>query len=583
YAALNARANRLARRLRALGVGPEVGVGLCLERSARVPEAILAVLEAGGFYVPLDPAYPPERLRFLLDDSAPRVLVTEDAARAHLDAALDGGGSIPVLCLDRDADAIAAEPDDDLTGVGVTPENAAYTIYTSGSTGRPKGVMVTHRAVQRQAAAIQAGFGLRPDDRSLQFASIAFDAAVEEIFGALLTGAALVLRDEAWLEGAHAFWGRCRENRVTVLDLPTRFWQLLLGEPSAAVPECVRLLAIGGEAVEPAALEAWFRRGGHRPPLLNTYGPTETTVNATLGEVADDPATWRSIGRPVANTRAYLLDARGGPVPVGVAGELYIGGGQVARGYLGRPGLTAGRFVPDPFAREPGARLYRTGDLGRWLPEGSIEFLGRTDFQVKIRGFRIELGEIEARLAEHPEVRESVVLAREDARGEKRLVAYVVGGEAASAEALRAHLGAALPAYMVPSAFVRLDAFPLTPTGKLDRRALPAPEAPAARTYEAPVGETEQALAEVWAKVLGVERIGRHDDFFELGGHSLLAIRLVHWIQRSLEVDVTLSDVFEKPVLSTLAQHIVHAQLAQFDPEELARLGVLLDDDSPPG
>jgi acyl carrier protein len=319
------------------------------------------------------------------------------------------------------------------------------------------------------------------------------------------------------------------------------------------------------------------------------------------------------VGRPLGGRTAYVLDGRGEPAPLGVPGELCIGG-VLARGYLGRPAATAQAFVPDPFSATPGARMYRTGDRARWLEEsaevrecvsaeagsgsadsrtdarthartGVIEFLGRRDFQVKVRGYRIEPGEIEARLAEHPEVREAVVLAREDAPGEKRLVAYVAGGEGASAEALRAHLGAALPAYMVPSAFVRLDSFPLTPTGKLDRRALPAPEGEgdARHGYEAPVGETEKALAEIFAEVLGVERIGRHDDFFELGGHSLLAIRLAHGIQRSLDVEVTLGDVFEKPVLSTLAQHVVHAQLAQFDPEELARLDAPLDDDSFPG
>ncbi|HVG45405.1 MAG TPA: amino acid adenylation domain-containing protein, partial [Longimicrobium sp.] len=335
YAQLNARANRLAHRLRALGVGPDARVAICAERTPEMVAGLLAVLKAGGAYVPLDPAYPEERLRWLLADSAPVAVLAHGSLAGRF-----AGAGVPVLELDAASPAWAG-PETNPGRGALLPEHLAYVIYTSGSTGRPKGVMVTHRAVGRQAAAVQAGFGLRAGDRFLQFASVAFDAAVEEIFGALLTGAALVLRTEAWLEGAHAFWGRCGENRVTVLDLPTRFWQLLLDEPSAAVPECVRLLAIGGEAVEPAALQAWFGIGGYRPPLLNTYGPTETTVNATLGEVADDPATWRSIGRPVANTRVYLLDARGGPVPVGVAGELYVGGGQVARGYLDRPGLTA--------------------------------------------------------------------------------------------------------------------------------------------------------------------------------------------------------------------------------------------------
>ncbi|MFL5384639.1 MAG: amino acid adenylation domain-containing protein, partial [Longimicrobiaceae bacterium] len=570
YAQLNARANRLAHRLRALGVGPDARVAICAERTPEMVAGLLAVLKAGGAYVPLDPAYPEERLRWLLADSAPVAVLAHGSLAARF-----AGAGVPVLELDAGSPAWAAGPETNPGRGALLPEHLAYVIYTSGSTGRPKGVMVTHRAVGRQAAAVQAGFGLRPDDRSLQFASIAFDASVEEIFGALLTGAALVLRDEAWLEGAHAFWSRCARHRVTVADLPTRFWQLLLDEPSAAIPPCVRLLAIGGEAVEPAALEAWFRRAGHRPPLLNTYGPTETTVNATLREIAGDPATWRSIGRPVANTRVYLLDARGGPVPVGVAGELYIGGGQVARGYLGRPGLSAERFVPDPFAREPGARLYRTGDLGRWLPEGSIEFLGRTDFQVKIRGFRIELGEIEARLAEHAAVRDAVVLAREDAPGEKRLVAYVVADEGLDVESLRAHLAERLPSYMVPAAFVRLDAFPATAGGKVDRRALPAPEgdALAARGYEAPEGETEQALADIWAEVLRVERVGRQDSFFELGGHSLLAVRVISRVRQRLAVEVALGDLFNRPVLADFARGLETASRAELPPIEPVERG----------
>ncbi|HEU0077021.1 MAG TPA: amino acid adenylation domain-containing protein, partial [Longimicrobiaceae bacterium] len=505
-------------------------------------------------------------MRWLLEDSAPVAVLAHGSLAARF-----AGAGVPVLQLDAGSPVWAEGPETNPGRGALLPEHLAYVIYTSGSTGRPKGVMVTHRAVGRQAAAVRAGFGLRAGDRFLQFASVAFDAAVEEIFGALLTGAALVLRTEAWLEGAHAFWGRCGEFRVSVIDLPTRFWQLLLDEPSAAVPECVRLLAIGGEAVEPAALRAWFGRDGYRPRLLNTYGPTETTVNATLGEVAGDPATWRSIGRPVANTRIYLLDGAGEPVPVGMRGELYIGGGQVARGYLDRPGLTAGRFVPDPFGSEPGARLYRTGDLGRWRAEGSIEFLGRTDFQVKSRGFRIEPGEIEARLLEHAAVRDAAVLAREDAPGDRRLVAYCVADEGMDVESLRAHLAERLPPYMVPAAFVRLDAFPVTAGGKVDRRALPAPEGDALATggYEAPVGGTEEVLAEIWAEVLGVERVGRRDDFFELGGHSLLVVRVISRVRKVLEVEVALGDLFTRPVLTDFARELEARSRAELPPIEL--------------
>ncbi|HEX6912720.1 MAG TPA: amino acid adenylation domain-containing protein, partial [Longimicrobium sp.] len=521
YAELNARANRLAHRLRALGVGPDARVGICVERGAGMVVALLGVLKAGGAYVPLDPAHPDDRLRHVLQDSAPAALLAQAATAGRF-----AWAGVPLVAMDADEAWWADQPETEPEGTGVHPRHLAYVIYTSGSTGRPKGVMVEHHSVCQQVAAVRQVFGLRPGERSLQFASVTFDASVEEIFGALLSGCTLVLRGEDWIDDAGAFWARCRAHGVNVMDLPTRFWQLLAADPRP-LPACVRLVVIGGEAVEASALSAWFAAGGHRPRLLNTYGPTESTVNATFGEVAADPAAWRSIGRPVPHTRAYLLDAYGQPVPQGVTGEIHVAGGQVARGYLGRPGLTAERFVPDPFGA-PGARLYRTGDLGRWRADGTIEFAGRNDFQVKIRGFRIELGEIEARLAEHPAVREAVVLVREDAPGDRRLVAYHVGGDA-GAEALRAHLSVRLPGYMVPAAFVRLEAWPLTSGGKVDRRRLPAPEggAFAARGFQAPAGEAEQAVAAIWAELLGAERVGRHDHFFEAGGHSLLAVRVV--------------------------------------------------------
>jgi hypothetical protein len=340
----------------------------------------------------------------------------------------------------------------------------------------------------------------------------------------------------------------------------------------------VRLVVSGWVAVDAASLAAWFRRGGHRPRLLNSYGPTEATVNATMREVADDPARWRSIGRPLANTRAYVLDGGRRPVPVGVAGELYVGGAGVARGYLDRPELTAERFVEDPFSGRPGARMYRTGDLARWLADGTLEFLGRNDFQVKIRGFRVELGEIEARLSEHPGVREAGVLAREDVPGGQRLVAYYAGDEAPDADSLRAHLLQRLPDYMVPAAYVRLDALPLTPNGKLDRKALPAPgdDACAARAYEAPVGPTEEAMAEIWSEVLRTERVGRHDNFFELGGHSLLAVQVISRARQVLAVDLALRSVFESPTLSQLSHQVLLTQLAQFDPAQIAHLTELV-------
>jgi amino acid adenylation domain-containing protein len=554
YAALNARANRLAHRLRALGVGPDARVAVCVERGPEMVVALLGVLKAGGGYVPLDPAHPDDRMRHVLEDSAPVALLVQAATAGRF-----ASTGVPRVALDAGEPWWAGEPDTDPAGADGDPRHLAYVIYTSGSTGRPKGVMVEHRSVCQQIAAVRQVLGLRPGERSLQFASVTFDAAVEEIFGALLSGCTLVLRGDDWVADAGTFWARCEAHGINVMDLPTRFWQLLAADPRP-LPACVRLVLIGGEAVEAPALQAWFAAGGHRPRLLNTYGPTESTVNATFHEVTADPATWRSIGRPVPHTRAYLLDAHGEPVPVGATGEIHVGGGQVARGYRGRPGLTAERFVPDPFG-EPGARLYRTGDLGRWRADGTIDFLGRNDFQVKVRGFRIELGEIEARLAEHPAVREAVVLVREDAPGEKRLVAYHVGGDA-GAEALRAHLAERLPEYMVPAAYVPLERLPLTSSGKLDRTALPAPEgdAYASRSYEPPLGEVEAALAGIWSEVLRVDRVGRWDHFFELGGHSLLAIRLIERMRRvGLYADVRA--LFTTPVLAELARAVGRASL----------------------
>ncbi|HEV2735349.1 MAG TPA: amino acid adenylation domain-containing protein, partial [Longimicrobiaceae bacterium] len=549
YSELNARANRLAHHLRRLGVGPEARVALCVERSPEMVVGLLAVLKAGGAYVPLDPTHPDDRLRFVLADSAPAVLLTQPSLAGRF---ADLG--LPVLALGEAESGWADGPDTNPERAGPGPESLAYVIYTSGSPGRSKGVMVEHHSVCRQVAAIGAVLQLTPADRSLQFASVTFDASVEEIFAALLSGSTLVLRTDAWIEDAAAFWARCEAHGVTVMDLPTRFWQLLASDAGRAIPSRVRLVAVGGEAADPSAVAAWFRGGGHRPRLVNTYGPTECTVNATTGAWTGDPSTWRSIGRPVRNTRAYLLDPRGEPVPVGVAGEIHLAGGQVARGYLGRPELTAERFVPDPFSAEPGARLYRTGDLGRWLPDGSIRFLGRNDFQLKVRGFRIEPGEVEARLSEHPGVREAAVLAREDASGERRLVAYYAG--TAEADALRAHLSAQLPDYMVPAAYVRLGGLPLTPSGKLDRAALPAPggDPRAGGPSEPPRGATEAAVAEIWAELLGLERVGRWDHFFELGGHSLRAIQVVSRVRQVLGVDAAVGDLFARPVLADFAR-----------------------------
>jgi acyl-coenzyme A synthetase/AMP-(fatty) acid ligase len=410
-----------------------------------------------------------------------------------------------------------------------------------------------------------------------QASNASFDAAVFEIWGALLNGATLVGIDRDVLLSAPALGRALREERITTLYQTAALFNQHVRE-QVDVYASLRQLVFGAEAVGTESVRRMLREGkpGH---VLHEYGPTEATVWCTLEdvrEVAEDAPTVL-IGRPIPNARGYVLDPAGEPLPVDVTGELCIGGAGVVRGYLGRPGLTAERFVPDPFAAEPGARMYRTGDRARWTAEGKLEFMGRLDDQVKIRGFRIEPGEVEAAIAAYPGVREARVMMREDQPGDKRLVAYVAGS--VEMDGLRAHLRQGLPEYMVPAAYVHLEALPLTPNGKVDRKALPAPgsDAYAAREYEAPVGETEEALAEIWSELLGVERIGRHDDFFEMGGHSLLATRLALRIQRSLDVDVTLRDLFEKSVLSALAQHIVLTQLAEFDPEELALLDGLDD------
>ena len=437
YAELDRRANRLAHHLRGLGVGPEVLVAVCLERSAEMIVALLAVLKAGGAYVPIDPGYPRERLDYLLTDTAAPVLITAERRLAAFGAAALAG--VRAVCLDTDAAAIAAQPDEAPEDLA-TPAALAYLIYTSGSTGEPKGVMVRHSSLVGFTAAARAEFGIGAADRVLQFASTSFDTSVEEIYPCLTAGGTLVLRDDAMLRSTADFLAACGSLGITLLDLPTAYWHGLaadLADAGSEVewPAALTRVIVGGERVLPERAAAWRRRLGDRARLWNTYGPTESTVTATLFDASaassaggGDVLHEVPIGRPIAGTRAVVLDPRLEPVPAGVPGELCLGGSGVARGYLGRPALTAARFVPDPFVKAPedaGARLYRTGDLVRWLPTGELEFLGRTDRQVKIRGFRVELGEIEAALAAHPAVREAAVLAREDGPGERRLVAYI--------------------------------------------------------------------------------------------------------------------------------------------------------------
>jgi amino acid adenylation domain-containing protein len=570
YAELNARANRLAHHLRSLGVGPDARVAVCVERSAEMVVALLAVMKAGGAYVPLDPGHPAERLEYMLADSAPAAVLAQKQSRDRF-----GSTGVPVLEMDADRPEWADRPATDLEVEGLTPAHLAYVIYTSGSTGRPKGVAVPHRGVVNLLCSMRETVGMEAADRLLAVTTYGFDISVLEIFLPLLHGAATIVlpRERAADPGALA--EAIRGYAPTVMQATPATWRMLVSAEWEGAPG-MRALC-GGEALPAELASALRSRVG---ALWNVYGPTETTIWSTAQHLraGADAGGHVSIGGPVANTRVYVLDRYLSPVPAGVPGELYIGGAGVARGYLGRPGLSAEKFIPDPFAAEPGARLYRTADLARWRLDGTLEFLGRNDHQVKVRGFRIELGEIEARLVEHATVREAVVLVREDPQGEKRLVAYVAGHETAEAQVLRAHLSERLPEYMLPAAYVRLDALPLTPNGKVDRRALPAPEGDAfpTRGYEAPSGQVEGAVAGIWADLLGVERVGRHDDFFQLGGNSLLATRLVFRIKREMDVELSVRDVFDKPELSLLAQHLLDAQLAQFDPNQIEELLALV-------
>ncbi|RYF04367.1 MAG: amino acid adenylation domain-containing protein, partial [Oxalobacteraceae bacterium] len=551
YGALNARANRLARHLLALGVKADDRVALCMQRSADMVVALLAILKAGAGYVPLDPAYPAERLAFMLDDCAPAALLTCAALADRLPQC-----GAPCVLVDADAAAIAEHPDDNPDVEGLHPASLAYVIYTSGSTGRPNGVQVAHRNVLRLA--VNGGFApLAPDDCVAHCASPSFDASTWEIWGALLNGARVLLVPQPVLLDPARF-SRCLvEGGVTALWLTAGLFNEYV---DALAPAFARLtyLLVGGDALDPRTVRRALEREQRPRHLINGYGPTETTTFATTFPIAavPDNASSLPIGRPIGNTQVHILDRWLQTVPVGVAGEIYIGGEGVARGYLNREALTAERFIPDPFSGVAGARLYKTGDLGRWRADGTIDYLGRSDFQVKIRGFRIELGEIEAALAKCAGVREAVVLAREDQPGEKRLVAYLIAQDGAALEpaALRAALSASLADYMIPGAFVTLAAFPLTPNGKLDRRALPRPDVAAAvtRDYAAPRGATEEAVADVWKELLGLEQVGRDDHFFELGGHSLMVVSLIeHLRRRGFTVDVR--SVFAAPTLAGMA------------------------------
>ena len=561
YTELNARANRLAHYLRELGVKPDDRVAICVERSLEMVAGLLAILKAGGAYVPFDPAYPAERLAFMLKDSAPVAVLTQSKFKSLL---ANYAKAIPVIDLEADAPSWASrsDADPDRSTIGLRPDHLAYVIYTSGSTGMPKGVLIEHQGLCNYLAWAVKTYS--PKYGSVVSSSLSFDATVTSLYTPLLCGTEVRLLPQGKeidaLNEEVLAKATCGLVKITPAHLDV-LGQRVLQEGARTA---VELFVVGGEALPASTVRLW-RRIQPDVRIVNEYGPTETVVGCTIFDVPEDVVQGHStpIGHPIANTRIYILDGNLQPSPIGVAGEIYIGGAGVARGYLNRPELTAERFLLDPFWNEPNARMYKTGDLGRWRADGAIEYLGRNDFQVKIRGFRIELGEIEARLAEYPGVREAIALAREDTPGDKRLVAYYVGEEGLDAKALRTHLAAALPDYMVPAAYVKLDALPLNANGKLDRQTLPAPDSEAygAGDYEAP-GATkehvlatnmERMLAEIWADVLKVERVGRHDDFFDLGGHSLLAIQLISRVQQVLGLKVQLIDLFDRSSLADFA------------------------------
>ncbi|HST62418.1 MAG TPA: amino acid adenylation domain-containing protein, partial [Longimicrobium sp.] len=556
YGELDARANRIARRLVAMGVGPDVRVAVCLERSVEMPAAVLAVLKAGGGYVAVDPNYPADRVAYMLEDSRAAVLITTADVAARLP-----GTATPLLRLDADADAIAAESADALA-VDVHPEDLAYVLYTSGSTGRPKGAALPHRALVNLLRWQLARFGENAAARTLQFASLSFDVSFQEIFSTWAAGGSLVLVDDDTRRDAEALVTYLRTHRIQRLFLPFAALQNLAETAEdARLPE-LREIITAGEALRSTPQLVAFHRANPAVRLDNQYGPSETHV-ISAHRLAEDAGTWPllpPIGAPVDNTRLYVLDEAMQPAPVGVPGELYAGGAALARGYLGRPSLTAEKFVPDPFGAA-GSRLYRTGDRARWLPSGELEYVGRTDFQVKIRGFRIEPGEVEAVIGIHPQVREAAVAVRGEG-SERRLVAYVVPVEASavSGPELRAHVAANLPDYMVPALWVVLDALPLTPSGKVDRRALPEPDATAsAATRVPPRTPAEELVAAIWERVLEV-RPGVHDNFFDLGGHSLRATQVVSRIRDAFGIDLPLRALFEEPTVAGLAARAVSAR-----------------------
>ncbi|NCS75868.1 MAG: amino acid adenylation domain-containing protein [Microcystis aeruginosa K13-07] len=544
YNELNCRANQLAHYLQSLGVKPDTLVGICLERSLEMIVGLLGILKAGGAYLPLDPEYPSERLQFAIADAQLSLLLTQEGLIDKLPK-----HQAPLILLEQIREEINQNSQDNLTGV-VTANNLANLIYTSGSTGKPKGVMVEHRGLFNLAQAQIKTFNLQSNSRILQFASLNFDASIWEIILAMGAGATLYLDTKDALMPGLPLMGRLKDYAITHITLPP---SALAALPLEEIPE-LQTIIVAGEACSEELIKQWATGRN----FFNAYGPTETSVCATVEKWTDETLKV-TIGRPIANTQVYILDCHLQPVPIGVPGELHIGGMGLARGYLNRPELTQEKFIPNPFSNYPDSRLYKTGDLARYLPDGKIEYLGRIDNQVKIRGFRIELGEIEALLNQNQAVQSSCVIVREDNLGDKRLVAYVVPQPEINLtiNEIRQFLRAKLPDYMVPTAFVFLDTFPLTPNGKIDRCTLPAPDLQGQGEYIAPRNPIEEKMARIWAEVLKLERVSIEDNFFELGGHSLLATQVISRCQEAFEIALPLRYLFESPTIAQLSAVIL--------------------------
>jgi amino acid adenylation domain-containing protein len=514
--------------------------------------SLYGILKAGGAYVPLDPEYPHERVAFMLEDTTVPVILTQKHLLGSIPAS-----SARTICVDDEWPEIARESTDNLNS-GVRADNLAYIIFTSGSTGRPKGAMNEHRGIVNRLVWMQDEYLLNASDRVIQKTPYSFDVSVWEFFWPLLYGATLVVarpgghRDSAYLVQTIV------DNGITTIHFVPSMLQIFLEDRNVGKCKSLKRVICSGEALPYELQERFFKL--LEAELHNLYGPTEAAVDVTYWACRrDSDLHLVPIGRPVANTQPYILNRYMQPVPIGIPGELYLGGIQVGRGYMNRPELTAEKFIPDPFRQEPGARLYKTGDLCRYLPDGNVEYIGRTDFQVKIRGLRIELGEIEFVIGQHPDIREAVVVARDEG-GDKRLVAYMIAkdGKKVNLDELRGHLKEKLADYMVPSAFIQMDSFPLTSSGKVDRRALPVPEGKRQieTLFVAPESEIEKTIAGIWKDVLKLEKVGTRDNFFDLGGHSLLLVRVMNRIQQSLGKDITIVDMFQRPTIHDLAKFL---------------------------